>query len=247
MARSSFAAAALLLSCARALVPARPSCTRVAPPRAAGLDPTSPEMQAEFEKLKGVDRSEVESELELLGIPTSPDMDDMTVKLRLMEARIIFATPDKAGPAANASPYEKLIAEKPSIKTYVDGLYNKGDTTGANVFMEYVNNPEQAKSRYGSEALYQKIFEKADELVAAPAFTSATLAYAGFPMMGEDALRGQMESIGEVASFSVTEEDPVLGMTGVVTFAEESSAVTAVEKWDGADMGNEVMLTLKYK
>ena len=45
----------------------------------------------------------------------------------------------------------------------------------------------------------------------------------------------------------MTEEDPVTGMVGVVEFEDESSAVTAVEKWDGADMGNEVMLTLKYQ
>ena len=40
----------------------------------------------------------------------------------------------------------------------------------------YVNDPVQAQSRYGKEELYQKIFAKVDELVAAPAFTSATLA-----------------------------------------------------------------------
>ena len=65
-------------------------------------------------------------------------------------------------------------------------------------------------------------------------------------MMGEDALRGQMESVGAVVTFSIDEEDPVLGCKGKVEFEEEASAVTAVDKWDGADMGNEVTLTLKY-
>ena len=83
--------------------------------------------------------------------------------------------------------------------------------------------------------------------LAAPAFTSAKLAYSGFPMMGEDGLRGQMESIGAVKAFSVTEEDPVTGMTGTVEFEAEADAKTAVEKWDGADMGNDVMLSLKYQ
>jgi hypothetical protein len=203
-------------------------------------------MMAEFENVKDKSREFIEKELELLGIPVSPDMDDMTVKLRLMEARIIFAAPPQAGPAANASNYEKLIAEKPSIKTYVDRLYMES-TQSANVFMEYVNDPAQARKIYGNAPKLLKVCDQADELMAAPAFTSATLAYSGFPMMGEEGLRGQMESIGAVKSFSVTEEDPVLGMTGVVTFEEEASAVTAVEKWDGADMGNEVMLSLKYK
>ena len=182
------------------------------PLKAAGLDPSSPQMQAEFEKLKDASRGFVEKELELMGIPYSADMDDMTIKLRLMEARIVMAAPAAAGPAANASPYEKLVFEKPAIKAYVDRLYNKGDINGANIFMEYINDPQQAKNRYGKEAAYQAVFAKADELMAAPAFTSAKLAYSGFPMMGEDGLRGQMESIGAVKAFSVTEEDPVTGM-----------------------------------
>merc|ERR1712159_658371 len=98
----------------------------------------------------------------------------MTIKLRLMEARIVMAAPAAAGPAANASPYEKLVFDKPAIKAYVDRLYNKGD----------INGPQQAKNRYGKEAAYQAVFAKADELMAAPAFTSAKLAYSGFPMMG---------------------------------------------------------------
>merc|ERR1711924_430448 len=92
---------------------------------------------------------------------------------------------------------------------------------GANIFMEYINDPQQAQNRYGKEADYQAVFAKADELMAAPAFTSAKLAYSGFPMMGEDGLRGQMESIGAVKAFSVTEEDPVTGMTGTVEFEAE--------------------------
>ena len=39
-------------------------------------------MQAEFEKLKDASRGFVEKELELMGIPHSADMDDMTIKLR---------------------------------------------------------------------------------------------------------------------------------------------------------------------
>ena len=111
---------------------------------------------------------------------------------------------DPENPAANASPYEKLVFEKPAIKAYVDRLYNKGDINGANIFMEYINDPQQAQNRYGKEADYQAVFAKADELMAAPAFTSAKLAYSGFPMMGEDGLRGQMEYIGAVNAFSLT-------------------------------------------
>ena len=36
-------------------------------------------------------------------------------------------------------------------------------------------------------------------------------------------------------------------MTGTVEFEAEADAKTAVEKWDGADMGNDVMLSLKYQ
>ena len=152
-----------------------------------------------------------------------------------------------AGVAANASPYEKIIFEKPAIKSYVDRLYNKGDINGANAFMEYVNDRPGAEMRYGKEDVYKAVFAVAEEMMAAPSFTSAKLSFAGFPMMGEDALRGQMESVGAVVTFSIDEEDPVLGCKGKVEFEEEASAVTAVDKWDGADMGNEVALSLKYQ
>ena len=231
---------------ALALQPLRVAPRRAAALRVGNIDPTSPEMMAEFEKLKDVSMADISAELEMMGIPTTPDMDDMSVKLRLMEARIIMGAPDAAGPPAGASAYEVLIYEKPEIKTYVDGLYNKGDINGANAFMEYVNDRPGAEMRYGKEDVYKAVFAVAEEMMAAPSFTSAKLSFAGFPMMGEDALRGQMESVGAVVTFSIDEEDPVLGCKGKVEFEEEASAVTAVDKWDGADMGNEVTLTLKY-
>ena len=231
---------------ALALQPLRVAPRRAAALRVGNIDPTSPEMMAEFEKLKDVSMADINAELEMMGIPTTPDMDDMSVKLRLMEARIIMGAPDAAGPPAGASAYEVLIYEKPEIKTYVDGLYNKGDINGANAFMEYVNDRPGAEMRYGKEDVYKAVFAVAEEMMAAPSFTSAKLSFAGFPMMGEDALRGQMESVGAVVTFSIDEEDPVLGCKGKVEFEEEASAVTAVDKWDGADMGNEVTLTLKY-
>ena len=64
--------------------------------------------------------------------------------------------------------------------------------------MEFVNDKAGAQARYGKEQIYQDVFAKAEEMISAPAFTSAKLLYGGFPMMGEDALRGQMESIGAV-------------------------------------------------
>jgi hypothetical protein len=231
---------------ALALQPLRVAPRRAAALRVGNIDPTSPEMMAEFEKLKDVSMADINAELEMMGIPTTPDMDDMSVKLRLMEARIIMGAPAAAGPPAGASAYEFLIYEKPEIKTYVDGLYNKGDINGANAFMEYVNDRPGAEMRYGKEDVYKAVFAVAEEMMAAPSFTSAKLSFAGFPMMGEDALRGQMESVGAVVTFSIDEEDPVLGCKGKVEFEEEASAVTAVDKWDGADMGNEVTLTLKY-
>ena len=241
-------ALSLAVACGlRPLVPAVSSLRRSMALKVGNIDATSPEMMAEFEKLKDVSMAEIKQELDDMGIPVSPDMDDMSIKLRLMEARVIFAAPSKAGPPPGASKYEILIAEKPAIKTYVDGLFNKGDTAGMNAFMEYVNDPVNAKQRYGKDKTYQAIFAVADEMMSAPAFTSATLAFSGFPMMGEDALRGQMESVGAVAAFAITEEDPVTGVAGTVTFEEEASATTAVEKWDGADMGNEVALSLKYQ
>lgn len=80
------------------------------------IDPTSPEMMAEFEKLKGVSMDEIKNELEMLGIPCSPDMDEMSVKLRLMEARIIFATPDATGPPPGKRPRRPRASREERVR-----------------------------------------------------------------------------------------------------------------------------------
>lgn len=248
MARALFVTVALC-ACATALQPLRAASSfRKTTAMRAGnqVDPSSPEMLAEFENLKDYPMSAIMNELEELGIPTSPDMGEMEIRVRLMEARVIMAKPSSAAPPAGCSAYETLIFEKPGIKTYVDGLYNKGGINEANAFMEYVNDAAQATIRYGKVEAYREVFAKAEEMMSAPAFTSSKLSFGGFPMMGEDALRGQMETCGAVKAFSVSEEDPVTGMKGSVEFEDEESAKTAVEKWDGADMGNEVSLSLKY-
>lgn len=167
-----------LCACATALQPLRAATARrPTAVRVSNIDPSSPEMVAEFEKLKGMPMSMIMTELEELGIPTTPDMDDMAIKIRLMEARVIFSQPSATGPAPGASAYEVLIYEKPGVKSYVDGLYNKGGINEANAFMEYVNDKAGATMRYGKEACYRAVFEKADEMIAAPAFTSAKLSY----------------------------------------------------------------------
>ena len=88
-----------------------------------------------------------------MGIPYSADMDDMTIKLRLMEARIADGRAGGAGPATRR--LRKAGLRQARDQGRVDRLYNKGDINGANIFMEYINDPQQAKNRYGKEAAYR--------------------------------------------------------------------------------------------
>jgi len=152
----------------------------------------------------------------------------------------------KEDPGPDASPYEKLLWEKPFIRQYEDELWRTGDTQSVNVFREYINTKEKAISRYGGAPQHEKIFAKAQEFIDMPAFTSKKLAFGGFPaMLGADAVKAELAKFGELAKFQVTKTDDV-EIIGIVEFETQEGADAAVKKWDGADMGMDTTLSLSY-
>mmetsp|Transcript_12321 Transcript_12321/g.18491 ORF Transcript_12321/g.18491 Transcript_12321/m.18491 type:complete len:271 (+) Transcript_12321:74-886(+) len=215
------------------------------------IDLDSPEVAKEYEKVKELSIYTVKKELDDLGIPYDVAMmSEMDMKLRLMEARVRLSAPPKQkrkAPGPNASKYEKLIYENPAVKKFVDELMEIGDINRANAFTEYIDNEKVARQRYGNSQLYLDIFDKAEELKNAPAFTSRKLEFKGFPSaMGEDMIKISLEEFGTLKAFSVKIDDTSPECSGVVEYESQESADSAVAKWDGADMGMGSKLSLEY-
>lgn len=97
---------------------------------------------------------------------------------------------------------------QPTRKGHFSCVGHKSLLTTAFRMVEYVNSPEIAKTRYGKEALYRKVFEQVDALVKAPAFTSPRLAFEGFPPgMGEDMVKISLKEFGEIVSLTTKGAD----------------------------------------
>jgi len=148
-----------------------------------------------------------------------------------------------------ASVYEKVCFEKPKIRSFADSLYDKGDINAYNTFVEYINTPEMAKSRYGDVPMYNDLMDKADAMLSAPAFTSNKLDFTGFPAaMGQDMIKMSFEEFGPLKSFVVSNGDDMdaEGFNGQVEYEDVNAAKAAVARYDGADMGMGDNLALNY-
>lgn len=220
----------------------------------AQLDMNDPAVNEMFEKVQGLPIASVEYELDTLGIPCDPTLDDMSKRLMLMETRIRLDEKGAASGSGNkpkdtASTYEKVCFEKPKIRQYADSLYDKGDINAYNTFVEYINSPDMAKARYADIPMYKAVMDKADEMMAAPAFTSAKLKFSGFPAgMGADMIKMSFEEFGPLKTFEVANEDDVMAeaFDGVMEYETADAAMKCVARYDGADMGMGTALSLEY-
>lgn len=214
------------------------------------LDMSDPAVVTEYNKIKDLTEDSVKYELKDLGIPFNPAAGDMDLKLMLMEARVRLATPTKKeAPGKGATPFEKLIFEKPAVKKAWEAYLDAGDINAANAFVEYVNTPEVAQKRYGDNQIYRDVFDAVERLVKAPAFTSNKLSFDGFPPgMGEDMVKVSFKEFGEITAFtSKGADDPIAeSCSGTIEFDSVDAAKAAVAKWDGVDMGLGKKLELKY-
>jgi hypothetical protein len=218
--------------------PASPSSSKLQ----MAIDYNDPVVAEEFALVQPMEFSDVEEELNSKGITVPASMNEMDVKLMLVEVRLRFS--GKLGnqeqpkqPAKFSSKFEELMWTKPAFKAFYTELKVKGDHNAQNVVAEYVNDKKLALQRYGKD--YKPLIRRTEEALNASApVTSPTLSFSGFPAnMGEAGCKMTLEAIGEVVEFECKEDDDFPVLKGKVTFADIEAAKAAVKQYDGMDMG----------
>lgn len=236
----------LFLGLAEAWSPAL-SFSRVSPRLAKtslqmAIDYNDPVVAEEFAKVQPMTYEEVEEELMASGVRPSPTMNDMEVKLMLVEMRMVMSGKMAGGkvkekPKKFSSKFEEALWTKPAFEEFYDILKKRGDHNSMNVVAEYVNKPDVAKSRYG-KAYGELLLQAERALNAPPPVKSPTLVFSGFPAnMGEAGCKMTLESIGPIVEFECTEDDDFPVLKGKVTFEDIASAKKAVEQYNGMNMG----------
>jgi hypothetical protein len=214
------------------------------------LDYNDPLVAAEFAKVQPLDFDEVEAELLQSGIRSPPTMNDMELKLMLVEVRMRAAgqmpgqTAKKPAPTTFSSKFEEAMYTKPAFADFYNKLKEKGDHNAMNVCTEYLSDPVLATTRYGKD--YKGLIRDLNKAMnAARPVTSATLSFSGFPAnMGEAGCRMTLEAVGAIAEFECAESDDFPVLTGKVTFEDIETAKKAVKQYNGMDMGMGTKLEL---
>jgi hypothetical protein len=214
------------------------------------IDYNDPVVAEEFNNVQPMTYEEVEEELQQSGIRPGPTMNDMEVKLMLVEMRLRIAGKLDGGGEAKKRPdkfsskFEEALWTKPAFEELYNKLKAEGDINAMNVVSEYCNDPVNAKSRYAKT--YRALIRHIETaLNAPPPVNSATLTFSGFPAnMGEAGCKMTLESIGAIADFECTEDEDFPVLNGKVTFEDIESAKKAVAQYSGMDMGMGTKLEL---
>ena len=238
--------------------PPIPSSTRVlwlSRPTAAlhmvTIDYNDPVVAEEFANVQPMTYEEVEEELQQSGIRPKADMNEMDVKLMLVEMRMRLSgklgnSPQtkKVKPTKFSSKFEEAMWTKPAFEEFYKELKKGADHNVLNVVAEYVNNPEVAEMRYGKD--YKAVIRRTKAaLTAPPPVKSPTIQFSGFPAnMGEAACKMTLEAVGAIVDFECSESEDLPILTGKVTFEDLDSAKKAVEQYNGMDMGMGTQLEL---
>jgi len=212
------------------------------------LDYKDPAVAKEFSNIQALDTEAVEDELATSGIPVPPTMNDMDMRMMLVEVRMrkagkigtSKAAPKKAPP--NANDFEKALYEKPAFKVLYEGWQQSQNTNAVNLATEHLMNPRRAKERYQGTAKFDETIAAINEALNAKVeqvVTSGLVAYSGFPAnMGEPGVRMTLEAFGAVSSFTFDANDDGLTCSGQVEFEDGAGAAKAcIDKYDGMDMG----------
>jgi len=245
-------ASALLLGCPAApRLPARAAVARME------LDYKDPIVAKEYASLQGVDSDDVVDELAASGIVCPPTMNDMEMRMMLVEVRMrkagtiggVTAKKAQKKPASYGSKFEEAMWEKPAFKELYEGWQTSKTINAMNLAAEYINNPKRAKERYAGTPNYEETVAAIAEALTAKVVrevSSPLLIFSGFPSnMGEGGVKMTLESFGPMSDFSIEESDDGMTLSGRVEYEEVSAAKQAVDKWDGMDMGLGTTLSLE--
>jgi hypothetical protein len=152
------------------------------------IDYNNPVVAEEFSKVQPLSYDQVEEELLMYGVRGNPSMNEMDLKLMLVEVRMRVSgkmpgqesKAKKVKPTKFSSPFEEALWTKPAFEELLNDLKRKGDHNSQNVCAEYMNNRDIALQRYGKE--YKSLIKAIDTaLTAPPPVNSPTVTFKGFP------------------------------------------------------------------
>jgi len=219
----------------------RPSTSTALP---MAIDYNDPVVAEEFNNVQPMSYEEVEEELSMSGVRGSADMNEMDLKLMLVELRLVLSgkgksssSKEKKKPETYSSKFEEAMWEKPMFKELYDELKADGDHNSQNVAAEYLNTPDVAISRYGK--VYKRLLANIEKaLNAKKEVTTPMITFKGFPAnMGEAGCRMTLEALGEIEEFECVESEDFPILMGKVTFGDIETAKKAIEQYDGMNMG----------
>ena len=260
MIRTLSALCLLATSHALLLTPALRCATRTVPQIAMAIDYNDPVVAKEFASIQGLDLEEVTDELAENGLIAPASMNDMDIRIMLVEVRMRKAgtmgssgssTPKKKPerPAKFGSEFERVMFDKPAVKALYEEMQAVKDINSMNLVSEHINNPKRAKDRYGNVPNYEATIKRVEEAMTArivQEVTTPTVLYSGFPSnMGENGVKMTLAVFGEVVDFTAEESDDGMSMGGRVTYEDVASAKAAIDKYDGVDMGLGTTLELQ--
>ena len=229
--------------------PSTMTCARQQSALKMAIDYNDPVVAEEFANVQTMSWEEVEEELNTSGVPAPPSMNDMELKLMLVEMRLrltgrLEGDKPKKRPTTFKSSFEEAMWTKPAFAEFYKVYEERDDHNSMNVIKEMMNTPDIAKQRYATS--YAVLLEELDTaLNAPPPVNSPTLAFSGFPSnMGEAALKMTLEALGAVADLECEEDDSFPILKGKVTFEDIESAKSCVAQYNGMDMGMGTLLEM---
>merc|ERR1712127_397898 len=130
-----------------------------------------------FTSIQGLDLDDVTDELAAAGLVAPATMNDMDIRIMLVEVRMRkagtmggsgSAAPKKkaARPAKFGSEFERVLFDKPAVKALYEELQAAKDINSMNLVSEHINNAKRAKDRYGNVPSYASTIDYKDPLVA---------------------------------------------------------------------------------
>jgi len=144
----------LLIGAATAFSPPRlsPRFAKRGVATLAKLDYNDPIIAEEFMKIQMVDIDDVEEELGMAGVPSPKGMNEMDLRLLLVEVRLRAegrlpgtAPKETKKKTKFGNDFERALYEKPMFKKMYEQSRDDMDTAALNVMTEYLNNPKRAK------------------------------------------------------------------------------------------------------
>lgn len=213
------------------------------------LDYNDPVVGEELAKIQPMTFEEVEEELMEQGIPAPPMMNDMDLKLMLVELRLRNTGRMKGDkpvpkPTSFSSKFEEAMYTKPVFADLFNEFKKMSDHNSQNVASEYLNDRENAVKRYGKD--YKDLIAQIEAaLNKKPEVTSPKVTFSGFPAnMGEAGCKMTLEALGEIVDFECVESEDLPILTGKVEFEDVETAKKAIDQYDGMDMGMGTTLEL---